>query len=58
MEDITNIIFIKGSKQTIVDFINRGLVGCSSKVRVSAGMSGAEIAGRWMNSCRRTNANN
>lgn len=39
MADITNIIFIKGSKQSIVNFINRGLKGCNSKVRVSAGMS-------------------
>lgn len=31
-------IFFKGKKQSVVDFINRGLVGCGSKVRVSAGM--------------------
>ena len=41
---MTNIIFIKGTKQSIVDFINRGLKGCNSKVRVSADMSGGQIA--------------
>lgn len=46
MEDITNIIFIKGSKQSIVDFINRGLKGCKSKVRISADMTGEQIADR------------
>lgn len=40
MEDITNIIFIKGSKQSIVDFINRGLEGSRVKKRVSDSMSG------------------
>ena len=43
MEDITNIIFIKGSKQSIVDFINRGLKGSKAKNHVSESMSGAEI---------------
>jgi len=46
MADITNIIFIKGSKQTIVDFINRGLKGSKVKKRVSESMSGAEIVNR------------
>jgi len=46
MADMTNIIFIKGSKQSIVDFINRGLKGCNSKVRISADMSGEQIADR------------
>lgn len=43
---MTNIVFIKGAKQSIVDFINRGLEGCNSKVRISADMSGAKIADR------------
>ena len=46
MADITNIIFIKGSKQTIVDFINRGLKGSKVRNRVSESMSGAEIVNR------------
>ena len=46
MADISNIIFIKGSKQSIVDFINRGLKGCKSKVRISADMSGEQISDR------------
>ena len=41
-----NIIFIKGTKQSFVDFINRGLKGCNSKVRISADMSGGQIADR------------
>lgn len=40
---MTNIVFIKGAKQSIVDFINRGLKGCKSKVRISADMSGEQI---------------
>jgi len=43
---MTNIIFIKGTKQSIVDFINRGLKGCKSKVRISAAMFGGQIADR------------
>ena len=43
---MTNIIFIKGTKQSIVDFINCGLKGCNSKVRMSADMSGGQIADR------------
>ena len=46
MEDITNIIFIKGSKQSVVDFINRGLKGSKVRNRVSELMSGAEIVNR------------
>lgn len=46
MTEMTNIIFIKGSKQSIVDFVNRGLNGCNSKVRISANMSGEQIADR------------
>ena len=46
MADISNIIFIKGSKQSIVDFINRGLEGSRVKKRVSDSMSGAEIVNR------------
>ena len=41
---MTNIVFIKGAKQSVVDFINRGLKGCKSKVRISADMSGEQIA--------------
>jgi hypothetical protein len=41
-----NIIFIKGAKQSVVDFINRGLKGCKSKVRISANLSGEQIADR------------
>lgn len=43
---MTNIVFIKGAKQSIVDFINRGLKGCKSKVRISADMTGEQIADR------------
>ena len=43
---MTNIVFIKGAKQSVVDFINRGLKGCKSKVRISADMSGEQIADR------------
>lgn len=43
---MTNIVFIKGAKQSVVDFINRGLKGCKSNVRVSADMSGGQIADR------------
>lgn len=43
-----NIIFIKGTKHSIVDFINRGLKGCKSVVRVSTDMSVAMIANRLM----------
>ena len=43
---MTNIIFIKGSKQSILDFINRGLIGCNSQVRISADMSGDQIVDR------------
>ena len=43
---MTNIVFIKGAKQSIVDFINRGLKGCNSKVRVSTDMSGGQIVDR------------
>ena len=43
---MTNIVFIKGAKQSVVDFINRGLKGCNSKVRISADMSGEQIADR------------
>lgn len=46
MADISNFIFIKGSKQSIVDFINRGLEGSRVKKRVSDSMSGAEIVNR------------
>ena len=46
MEDITNIIFIAGSKQSVVDFINRGLKGSKVRNRVSESMSGAEIVNR------------
>ena len=46
MADITNIIFIKGSKQSIVDFINRGLKGSKVRNRVSELMSSAEIVNR------------
>ena len=46
MTYMTNVIFIKGLKQSIVDFINRGLKGCDSKVRISADMSGEQIADR------------
>lgn len=41
---VYNTFFIKGSKQSIVDFINRGLKGCKSSVRFSADMSVAKIA--------------
>ena len=43
---VFNHIFIKGTKQSIVDFINRGLKGCNSKVRISADLSGEQIADR------------
>ena len=43
MADVTNFIFIAGSKQSVVDFINRGLKGSKVKNRVSDSMSGAEI---------------
>ena len=43
---MTNIVFIKGAKQSIVDFINRGLKGCKSKVRISADMTGGQIVDR------------
>jgi len=46
MTDIINIIFIKGIKSSIVDFVNRGLIGCNSQVRLSSDMSGAQIADR------------
>ena len=46
MADISNFIFIKGSKQSIVDFINRGLEGSRVKKRVSDSLSGAEIVNR------------
>jgi hypothetical protein len=46
MTEMWNIIFIKGTKQSIVDFFNRGLKGCKSTVRVSADMSGGQIADR------------
>lgn len=40
---MTNIVFIKGAKHSVVDFINRGLKGCTSKVRISADMTGEQI---------------
>ncbi len=46
MSRTINIIFIKGTKHSIVDFINRGLKGCKSVVRVSTDMSVAMIANR------------
>ena len=49
MIEMTNIVFINGSQPSVVDFINRGLIGCNSKVRISADMSGEEIADRLNN---------
>ena len=46
MSRTINIIFIRGSKQSIVDFFNRGLKGCKSSVRVTTDMSAAKIADR------------
>ena len=43
---MTNIVFIKGAKQSVVDFINRGLKGCKSKVRIPPDMTGEQIAYR------------
>lgn len=43
---MSNIVFIKGSKQSVVDFINRGLKGCKSKVRIPPDMTGEQIADR------------
>lgn len=43
---MTNIVFIKGAKQSVVDFINRGLKGCKSKVRIPLDMTGEQIADR------------
>lgn len=43
---MTNIIFIKGSKQSIVNFINRGLKVSKVRNRVSELMSSAEIVNR------------
>lgn len=36
-------ILISGSKEAVVNFINRGLKGCNVKSRVSESMSGSEI---------------
>ena len=40
---VTNHIYINGSKQAIVDFLNRGLKGAKAKERLSANMSGEEM---------------
>lgn len=42
--DIWNKIFVKGTKQSVVDFLNRGLKGNKAKERVSLKMTGEEIA--------------
>ena len=49
MADVTNFIFIAGSKQAVVDFINRGLKGSKVRNRVSELMSSAEIVNRLNN---------
>ena len=40
---VSNHIYIAGSKQAIVDFLNKGLKGNKVKERVSLNMSGEEI---------------
>ena len=40
---VTNHIYINGSKQAVVDFINKGLKGNKAKERVSTEMSGEDI---------------
>ena len=42
--DVYNHIFIAGSKLAVVDFVNRGLKGCNSQVRMSVDMSGEQMA--------------
>jgi hypothetical protein len=43
---MTNIVLIKGAKQFVVDFINHGLKGCKSKVRIPLNVTGEQIADR------------